>query len=264
MENAPIPEWRKPIISVPLQQAFPQIGEVKEFKNKVCLFNHDRSKLLDVVSPRYQVIQHSEAFDQINSGLMDYFETLDIKSTVRSLDGGVRIRAEFKLPIAPIKLGRADINEITMVMQNSYDRSLVFSAELGAFRLICSNGMKIGQSFGSIKLRHLYAPDSSTLLEDLDRMIARAPLLKDKWEEWSDTKISFDEALDMVGTQFPEKYVGPILIEERFPETKWQFYNDLTRFATHDVGSVRRRMEFDDIISRMFYSDNIEDAELVD
>ena len=256
--SAIIQEWRKPISAVPLQQAFPQLGEVKEFSNKICLFNHDRTKLFDVVSNRYQVIQHGEAFDQINNGLESYFDA-KVKSSVRSFDGGIRMRAEFKLPIAPIKLGRNDVNEITMVMQNSYDRSLTFAAELGAFRLICSNGMKIGQSFGAIKLRHVMGSEGTNLLEDLETIISRAPLLKDKWEEWSDTKVSFDEATDLVFGQFPEKYLGPVLVEEKFPRTKWEFYNDMTRFATHDVGSVRRRMEFDDLISRIFYGAEIED-----
>ena len=56
-----IPEWRKPIIAVPLSQHFPELSQVKEFRSKQVLLSHDRSKLFDVVSSKYRVVQHSQA-----------------------------------------------------------------------------------------------------------------------------------------------------------------------------------------------------------
>ena len=258
------PAWRQPVIVVPLQQVFPDLSEIKEFRSKVCIFNHDRTKLFDVVSPRYHVIQHAEAFDRVEEGLEAYFKK-KVTSNIRTIDGGARFRAEFKLPMRPIKVGGSDVSEITMVMQNSYNRSLTFSAELGAFRLICSNGMKIGQSFGSIKARHVSGVEGWNILDAVDKMVLNAPRLKEVWQEWEGQWVQYEEAVELLNGQFPDKYLTPVLSEERYPRTKWQLYNDLTSFATHDVGSVRRRMEFDDRIASLFYGDaGIEGAELVD
>lgn len=255
LDPTPLPEWKKPVIAVPLSQAFPTFDEVKEFRSKVCLFNHDRTTLFDVVSPKYQVVQHSDAIGRITSGLAEYFGT-NVEPSVRSLKQGAIISAEFKLPVDPIKIrGGRDANEITINVRNSYDRSEPFSATLGAFRLICSNGAKIGETFGSINARHVGADGSDYILNALSLMVERAPKLKDLWSEWDDTKLSYEEAVDMVDGLFPMKYLEPVLDESRFKggRSKWDFYNDLTRFATHDTTSVRRRMQFDDIIANIFY-----------
>lgn len=254
----PIPEWQRPVIAMPLTQAFPELQEVKEFRSKICLFNHDRTRVFDVVSNRYQVIPHEQAFRQVNTALEEYFGA-PVVSDVRSIGGGARIAARFKLPIKPIKLGKDDVSEITMLLRNSYDRGWTFSANLGAFRVICSNGAKVGESFGSIRARHLQSveenPNEIPLLEQLDVMIARAPELKQLWEEWGDTRMTFGDAQALLTDEFPKRYMDPILIEERFPKTKWELYNELTRFSTHDTKSLQRRMEFDDKIAKLFYDE---------
>ena len=258
------PEWRRPVVRVPLTQAFPQLEEIKEFKSKVCLFNEDRSRVFDVVSPRYQLVEHGQAYDRIDTALQKFFGK-PVTANVRSINNGARIRAEFKLPIAVINIGGAhDVNEITLLMRNSYDRSFVFSATLGAFRLICTNGMKIGETFGEIKARHIGAEsqDDSHILESLDLMISNAPKLKRLWEEWFDTKVELPEAQALLEpARFPAKYIDPVLKEDRFPRTKWDLYNDLTNFATHHTRSVSRRMEFDDVIAKLFYGGEIANLE---
>ena len=251
----PNAEWRKPIIAVPMNQAFPELGEVKEFRSRTCLFNHDRSKLFDVVSPKYQVIDHGKAVDRVTEALEKYFGQ-EVNGTVRSLDGAARLLAEFKLPIKPVKIGRSDVNELTLTLRNSYDRSWTFESTLGAFRLICSNGARIGEEFGTLTARHVGGQTEDTnILDHLDTIIKRAPRLQEVWTEWADTPMQYEEAYDMIFGKFPEKYTAPILADERFPRSKWQFYNDLTRFATHDTKSVKRRVEFDDKISKLFYSE---------
>lgn len=249
-----VPEWRRPVVAMPLTQAFPELGEVKEFRSKVCLFNHDRSRVFDVVSSRYQVVPHGQAFDLISDTLEEYFGK-PVQSDVRSVGGGARIVAKFKLPIAPVKVGRKDVNEIQLLMRNSYDRGWVFSAVLGAFRLVCSNGAMIGESFGSIRSRHVLSSEGedASIIDQLDYMIQKAPRLQELWQLWADTKMPYDAAHELLVDQFPDRYLAPVLEESRFPRSKWDLYNDLTRFSTHDTKSVARRMEFDEKISKLFY-----------
>jgi len=258
-----VPEWRRPVVSVPLTQAFPELGEVKEFRSKVCLLNEDRTKVFDVVSARYQVMPHNTAVDMIVGALEETFDST-VEYRVRSLNGGARIIATFDLPITPIKIGRTDISKVNMLVRNSYDRSWVFSAVLGAFRLICSNGMMIGEKFGALKARHV-GGDQDAVLEYVQGMIERAPKLTDTWNEWAETKVSHEGAIELLVGEFPDKYILPVLREELYPMSKWDLYNHLTRFATHDTKSVQRRVEFDGRIGRLFYgSYEEEDRELVE
>ena len=249
-----MPEWQRPLVAVPLQQAFPQLGEIKEFRSKTCLFNHDRTRLFDVVSSRYQVIEHPEAIGMISQGLEAVFDA-PVSYTVRSVNGGARIKAEFSLPIKPIKIHGNDISELKLILRNSYDRAWKFQANLGAFRLICSNGMMIGESFGSISAKHIGVAEdiNAPLLESLADMIQRAPELRNLWTDWQDTRMTFEEAQELLEGQFPDKYLAPVLAEESYPKSKWDLYNQLTAFATHDTKSPNRRMEFDEKIAQLFY-----------
>lgn len=256
------PVWMMPIIHVPLQQAFPALGEVKEFSNKICLFNHDRTKVFDVVSPKYQVIEHGDAYARINRALKTHFHK-EVSCNVRSFNQGARIRAEFKLPVPPIRLGKTDVSELTLVLRNSYDRCWSFSALLGAFRLICSNGMMIGTQFAGIKGKHVGTLDDASMLASLEHMIGQAPRLKDVWEEWQDTTLSRIEVEELLENQFPKKYLDPIFAERWEDQSKWDLYNKLTAFATHDTRSLQRRVEFDEKIAKLFYGD-IEDGELIE
>lgn len=252
-----VPEWRKPIIAAPLSQHFPELAQVKEFRSKQVLLSHDRSKLFDVVSSKYRVVQHGQALDTVEQALQQYFgKGADIQGSVRALDGGARVIAEYKLPIAPVKIANKDVNEITVTVRNSYDRTWPLDASLGAFRLICSNGMRIGETFGSMTLKHVGTESQDSILEHLDLIISRAPMLKDLWTSWADTRVEHEEAVELLDGQFPAKYLEPIIGEQAtYPMTKWQLYNHLTRFATHDTKSLRRRVEFDEKISKLFYSD---------
>lgn len=251
------PEWRKPVVAVPLTQAFPELGEVKEFKSKVCLFNHNRTKVFDVVSDKYHVIDHGQALDVMTEAVQGYFSDTSIEPVVRTMSGAARIHASFKLPIAPIVVKKGDLSEVTITLQNSYDRSSPFVATLGGLRLVCTNGMKMGTTFGSIKARHVGSSNPEErdeyIYSQLDRMVKSAPEIQNLWRGWAETKVTYDEAVELLARQFPGKYLGPVLDESRFPRSKWDLYNDLTRFATHDTKSMQRRLEFDDRISRLFY-----------
>lgn len=266
---AATPSWRKPVIRQPLTQAFPALSEIKEFRSKICLFDADRTKVFDVVSPRYQLVEHAQAVDAVEAALAKYFgaKASDLRFNIRTLRNGAAIRGEVKLPIAPIRLGKDDVNELTLNLGNSYDRSSPFRCELGAFRLICSNGMKVGQFFGSISARHVggeraeLGDGNDSILDQLDNIVKRAPLVKEVWQKWQDTPLELEEAQELMGNwELPRMYADPIFETSRWtkPRTKWQFYNDLTHMSTHLTRSMQRRLDFDDWIAKVFYEDAVE------
>lgn len=250
------PEWMKPIVHVPLTQAFPQFKEVKEFRSKVCLFSHDRSRVFDVVSSKYQVIEHGEAYTRIKEGLESYFNA-PVQASVRSIAGGARIRAEFKLPMPGLSVTKGDVSNLTLVLRNSYDRAWSFSAVLGAFRLVCSNGMMVGEKFGSIKGKHVGGTEGVMLLDQLDTLLKRAPLLQEQWRDWQDRGVTQERAVELLEGQFPKKYLDSVLDPRAYPTNMWELYNRCTAFATHKTNSIQRRVEFDERIARIFYGGNL-------
>lgn len=258
-----VPDWRRPVVAVPLAQAFPELGTVKEFRSKTCIFNEDRTKLFDVVSDRYSVIDHRSAFEMLEKAMKEMFGEGMSKSVVRSLNGGARIRAEFSIPIPNLEVKRGDLVKVGVQMLNSYDRSSPFIATLYGSRLVCTNGMSVGTSYGSIKAIHSGSNRESLILNRLEDMIGEIPRLRELWREWLDVRMTYEDAVELIGERFPNKYVEPILLKELYPMSKWDLYNHLTRFATHDTATINRRMTFDSTISRMFYPRS-EDDELID
>lgn len=273
MSQIIVPEWQKPVIRVPLNQAFPQMGEIKEFKNRICLFSEDRSRLYDVVSPRYQLVEHGAGIQRIQEGLERYFgKGSNMVPSVRTFTGGARLNAEFKLPIK-VKIARDDESEVTVKVRNSYDRSCSFLASLGTLRLVCTNGATVGDEWGSVRMKHINVDQNdeqarreadADLMHQIDLMVTQAPKLKEKWSEWADKKIDLLTATTAIQGAFPRMYTDPILDEAKWKteRTMWQFYNDLTYMSSHLTKSMQRRQTFDDRIAALFYGDGIDLAHM--
>lgn len=251
-----VPAWRKPVVAVPLNQAFPELESVKEFRSKQCIFNHDRSQVFNVVSNRYQVINHADAVDTVQQALHEAFGEEVAPPKVSVLGGGARIIANFSLPfIKPVEVRKGDVVAIGLSVYNAHDYLWRFSAQLSALRLVCTNGATIGRAFGSVSAKHFPSTGNPEVLRgQLKLLVAKGALLTDVWQEWESTKMSLEEATRLVGDDlFPQKMLKPILQEDRFPRSKWDFYNDLTAFATHKTKTLNRRVEFDETIASLFY-----------
>lgn len=256
-----IPDWQRPVIVAPLTQAFPQFEAIKEFRSKMCIFNHDRTQVFDVTSDRYQVVEHGAAIQRVEDAMAQYFgKGIAPKFNVRSLANGARIRAEVKLPIPDVKLAKGDVSHLTLLLRNSYDRSCSFGATLGAFRLVCSNGMTVGETFGAIKSKHVVRADHElgdghdSILDQLGNIIARAPLIKETWSKWAEQRVDQEAAAEALGW-LPAKYRTPLMESPLWkrPVNAWEFYNMLTHMSTHQTGSLQRRMDFDSKLAQMFY-----------
>jgi len=263
------PNWAKPIVRVPMNQAFPQLGEVREFKNRVCLFSEDRSTLFDVVSPRYNVLEHGKAVRAVEEAMVRIFGKGKAPTlNVRTFKSGARLVATCKLPLPPIKIDTdlklGDVMELGVTLRNSYDRSCAFTAEGSASRLACTNGMRLSRAFGQVTARHIAGADEAedgmgdVILDQLGNIIHRMPMVKERWERWTVEKITLQEAELMVAGWLPAKYAEPLLDEAKWgnngERTMWAWYNELTAMATHRTDTVQRRIQFDEMIGKLFYS----------
>ena len=67
--------------------------------------------------------------------------------------------------------------KLQLVITNSHDGLSSFSIKLGIYRLVCSNGLMVGETFESVTLRH-----TGSIIEQVDqaveRMVAHKPRRK--------------------------------------------------------------------------------------
>lgn len=107
----------------------------------------DTGEVLGVVSERYTILQ--------NRDLIPTAETLFRNSGLRFLNHGVfvsnqgaQVRAKYRFPDLDLNLNGQSIQFVLQV-QNSFDGSLKVAFDLGLFRMLCTNGMKIPAFKGS-------------------------------------------------------------------------------------------------------------------
>lgn len=247
----------KPVY-VPLRQQFPQLGAVKEFADRVCIFSSDHQVLHGVVSSRYKVVDHGQVLiDSLASLERVIGQRPEIRIT--SLNSGGRMRASVKLPGIPkLEVGVGDLIDVTLDFINSYDGLQRFQTTLGAFRLVCSNGMMIGKRFGGFTARHLPGTtiEAGMLDQRIKALIEQAARLPMLWNMWSDDMVQYDEAEKLLTPHFSKKYLVTALDETRFPKSKWDLYNEMTFESSHRTKTESRRLEMDQILADLFYTTN--------
>ena len=128
---------------------------------------------------------------------------------------------------------------------------------MGATRLVCTNGMTIGVSFGGYSLKHYKGTlNGGEIRNAIVDMVSRTSELVKIWEGWDKQRITYAEAKSFLENrlQWPAKYQG-FLATARFPMTRWAFYNHCTYAATHMTKSFNRRVEMDNQIADVMYDD---------
>ena len=247
------PIWDQPIEILPLIQAFPQFNQIKEFKDKNVVLTADHEKLFSVISPRKKIFEHRQAVEMIGEAVNGIYHQ-DPTVKIRSLKQGAQIRAEFKLPEPEVLDLDGDVNELMLYLYNSYDNGLPFKMRIGAMRQICSNGAVVGDEIACIKGRDMANEWSPAGLSNMiTKMIDNAQAVVAAWRKWRSISVDYDFTMDVVKDRLPKTLVQNIMQEE-YPKSLWEIYNDLTYMATHKSPSDRARVSFDSAISQIFYS----------
>lgn len=120
---------------------------------------------------------------------------------------------------------------LQLLVTNAHDGSSSFKMQLGFFRLVCSNGLIVGETFETIKLRH-----SGMILEEVDsaieRMVAQTKkldaaitALKMKKLEESQVKLFIEEAVKLRGKKVSDVAIAPRREEDSDFTNLFQLYN---------------------------------------
>jgi hypothetical protein len=213
-------------------------------------------KVFSVVSNDYRLIKHEEAIEMVEGilhktpSMAGYVVTTDFYN-----DGG-RMRRKYRFPGITVQVREGDSINLEFHLYNSYDISWPFIVLLGAFRLVCANGLVIGKRYYHFRKRHVFRLEDVGLEVDLDRSIGQFNLQAKEWRKWAEIPMRmavYDRV--MRSMQFGTRAEGEI--EEKIWEgigasqagvpliSVWTFYNVLTWYITHRVASLNRRVNFE-------------------
>jgi hypothetical protein len=129
---------------------------------------------------------------------------------------------------------------------------------LGAFRIVCTNGLVVGQKFLHLRKRHLYEVGQINVAEEVGTALMRFNQQARQWKGWSEKKLTpkvYSKVLDTMnlGVKAKGEVESRVSMEadgfdpDGFPIlTVWRFYNVLTWHITHNSVSLNHRVELED------------------
>jgi len=221
------------------------------------LVDDDTGKVFSLVSRSYQVIRHEEAIDQVEAALYTHPELGPYTFTTEFYNDGGRMRRQYTFPDIAVKIDAGDVVNLQIHLFNSYDVTWPFIVILGALRLVCTNGLVIGNEYFLLRKRHVAPLEALNIEEQVSTAIERFEFQSMKWKAWAQhpltekayyqvmSSMQFGKkASEEIGEQIAHQAAGfddngiPIM-------SVWLFYNVLTWYITHKAVSLNHRVEME-------------------
>ncbi|MGE3703578.1 MAG: DUF932 domain-containing protein [Hyphomicrobiaceae bacterium] len=203
--------------------------------NRLAVVRTDTMRPIGIVSKKYALLPHADVVD----AMRDTLKGQETEETIVLTKNGARMYLQITLPKITLNV---DGDEIAMrlVVGNSYDASRKVTIAFGAYRLVCANGMIIGQRYISVSRRHV-----GEVSIEVKQIRSQMTLLTHQFEETAPvikrmaTKLlpSSKKFFDPQTLRIPA-YLTAIARQEFKKEddgTVWDAYNALTFAITHKM-----------------------------
>ncbi|MCC7279072.1 MAG: DUF932 domain-containing protein [Chromatiaceae bacterium] len=242
---APVVDLFFPVEMVP---AAALLSDVTLPSNYQAVVRTDTQTVLGIHGPGYRLLRNEEALGAFDAALRRTPLEVDGMQVKDELSySGARAYRTYTFPTHSVAIGRAnDHTHLKLMVSNSYDGSLAFTSRLGAYRLLCANGMVIGTTFLHAAVRHTKRLSVATVVERLSKVVDLFHEQTQHWRAWSHLSVSADEVRQVL-RQLPA--LNPKLEEQLFTTylneaellgpSLWALFNSLTHWSTH--APVRER-----------------------
>ena len=155
--------------------------------------------------------------------------------------GGARTVRTYRFPAHRLEVALGDSIDLRLKVVNSYDGSCAFSTVVGAYRLVCSNGLIVGQKFAQTYARHTQGLTIEETVKKLNGVIALYLDSAARWRRWTARRITDEEAREVLASlpEMNERLLGK-LVEywqrevKHIGPTVWALFNAATYWSTHE------------------------------
>jgi len=232
--------------------------ELHDADKHKAIVDRDTGKLFSIVSKDYKLIRHEQAIDQIEEAIHKTPGFGKYKVTTEFYNDGGRMRRKYVFSEISVSIEGNDRVNPEIQLFNSYDTTWPFIVLLGAFRLVCTNGLVVGKKFLHFRKRHVFDFDQIRLNEQVSTALRRFELQTEEWKKWTNRLLTVAVYNQVIAAmKFGKKAAGEI--EEKafqeadgyddyndFPVIKlWAFFNILTWYITHRTVSLNHRVEME-------------------
>ncbi len=213
--------------------------------SKIGTANVDENELLGVFEDDYHLIRHEDVMDKVSKHFGDTFQgNYFIGDYCKKL--AVYIYPDHMRQL--VRNEKEDTEEwidFGMRISNSYDGSSALRVSSVAFREVCSNGMWAETWMDRSWQRHSY----SVQLQELDKTI-----MKILDADFEDIIMTYEEAVEEQVKSTPvllrelwgkkhKRMQKEIISSVGTESTKWEIYNQATRYITHHGEGANSKVE---------------------
>ena len=221
------------------------------------IVNPETGKVFSIVSKDYKLIRHEDAVMRVNNVIDENSDLGKYKASTKFYNSGARMRMKYCFYEIEVDIAAGDPVNPELQLFNSYDTSWPFIVLLGAFRMVCSNGLVIGKKFLHLRKRHVYDFDQIDLENQISTALKRFHRQTNQWRKWADRSLTEREHEKILkGMKFGKGTIEEIedqtaqeaqgFNDNGFPIISlWVFVNVLTWYITHRAVSLNHRIEME-------------------
>jgi len=245
-----------------------------ECEDNRAIIDRDTNRLYAIVSDGYKVAKHEETIERLDGLCTEFPEYGQPKREIWMSNYGGRMKTRWTFPDIQVEIGKLsdgkpDLVFPTMETFGSYDTSLADTTLVGGFRFVCSNGLRIGTTFGAYKHRHTANLDLNRARQVISNGMANYSEATDLWKSYLGRNATLKEvrAYNAIGFHTAEitavlgsmQDKGKVIQwddddkdKQNIEVNSWTLLNIYTKEATHQIKDVSRQNTVMNNIAKTF------------
>lgn len=223
--------------------------------NFVAVIDQTTGKTYAIVSNQYDLHTHQELLVLTQDAILKLPEFGEPARSVWLSDDGGMMKGTFTFPNIKYEIRPGDFINPSLTIYNSYNRSWPIRWLLGAFRIVCANGLVVGKQFAYASRKHLGEVNLPTMQRQIKKELESLSDQTQLWQKWVDQKIEQAEyealmsRLDLAKKdqetieQTVETESGTVVpfALAQGQLTRWILFCIITQWLTHHVESELKR-----------------------
>ena len=223
-----------PVIEVPAVGIPTMDGKEIDDTGYKFIVREDTGKVLSCMTNDYRLVKNQEIISAAEPILKQH--NAQLKEAV-SFGDGQQTTWRWIIPDVKIEISKGDLISPEIIIKNSYDGSLQVHILSGAFRLVCSNGMIIGNIIEKYNYKHNIGNiNLDKLDESIENTIIHARKVGEEFPMLKDKKLKQKHIVELIKL-FPStmsEFITQYLIANK-PKNYWDLFNVATYINTHKM-----------------------------
>lgn len=200
----------------------------------------DTDQVIAVHGRDYRLVRNDEVFPEVDALVDDLFDTANMTITDQITANSGKSLRTYRLPSHTVEPAKGDAVEMQVVVMNSYDGSSALRIHTGGLRLVCMNGMVLGDQASKFRAMHRSHFDHQAVIPRIRAATANFMAMEKEWALWTKRQVNEVEAEKVLVAVAAgsEKLLDELRCLWKMDARQgganlWTLYNTVTYWSTH-------------------------------